>query len=138
MTPRQIELVQGSWAKLAPIVDTAAEVFYERLFALDPALRPMFKGDMAKQAWKLATMISYAVNGLNRVEAMRPGLLALGKRHVDYGVRDEHYRTVGEALLWTLGRGLGKAFTPETERAWASAYDVLASTMKQGAQKLAA
>jgi hemoglobin-like flavoprotein len=138
MRPRQIELVQESWAKIAPIVDTAAQVFYERLFALDPALRPMFKGDLAAQAWKLSTMISFAVKGLNRVEALKPGLLALGARHADFGVRDEHYQTVGQALLWTLGKGLGEAFTPETARAWASAYDLLASTMKQGAQKLAA
>lgn len=138
MTPRQIEMVQASWAKVAPLVDTAAQVFYARLFALDPALRPLFGGDMKEQSWRLGTTISFVVKGLNRVEALRPGLLALGARHAALGVRDEHYQVVGRALLWTLGKGLGDAFTPETERAWASAYEVLADTMKQGAHKLAA
>jgi hemoglobin-like flavoprotein len=84
------------------------------------------------------SMISFAVKGLNRVEALLPGLRALGQRHAAYGVRDEHYATVGEALLWTLREGLGEAFSAEVEQAWSSAYAVLAATMKQAPDRLAA
>lgn len=128
MTPRQIELVQETWARAAP--RALAPLFYERLFAQDPALRPLFEGDMAAQGRKLAMMISYAVRGLNRVEALQPGLEALGRRHTGYGVRQEHYATFGEALLWTLREALGDAFTDEARQAWASAYAALASAMR--------
>jgi hemoglobin-like flavoprotein len=137
MTPRQIELVQASWKKVEPISEAAAGLLYNRLFALDPALKPMFRGDMEEQGRKLMGMVTFAVNGLTRLDALVPGVQALGRRHAGYGVRDEHYATVATALLWTLEQGLGRAFTPEVREAWTAAYNLLAGTMKDAA-KLAA
>lgn len=133
MTPKQIELVQASWKKVTPIADTAAELFYGKLFSLDPPLKSLFKSDMKEQGRKLMAMISTAVNGLTRLEAIVPAVQELGRRHVKYGVKAKHYDTVGSALLWTLEQGLAEAFTPEVKDAWASAYGVLAKTMKDAA-----
>ncbi|MEW6688732.1 MAG: globin family protein [Pseudomonadota bacterium] len=133
MTPKQIELVQGTWRKVLPIADTAAEMFYARLFAMDPAVKPLFKGDMKAQGRKLTSMISTAVNGLTNLESIVPAVQELGRRHAAYGVKESHYDTVGAALLWTLEQGLGDAFTVEAKSAWASAYGVLAKTMKDAA-----
>lgn len=133
MTPKQIELVQGSWEKVVPIADTAAELFYGKLFSLDPSLRPLFKGDMKEQGRKLTSMIGTAVNGLSRLEQIVPAVQALGVRHAGYGVKPAHYGTVATALLWTLEKGLGEAFTPEVKESWAGAYTVLAKTMQDAA-----
>src|SRR5438045_9693482 len=134
MNQKQIELVQASWKKVLTVGDAAAQLFYTRLFTLDPSLRPMFKGEMGAQGRKLMGMIGTAVNGLSRIETLVPAIEALGRRHVGYGVKDHHYLTVAEALLWTLEPGLGEAFTPETQLAWVEVYGVLASTM-QGATR---
>lgn len=134
MDHKKIELVQASWKKVLTVGDAAAQLFYTRLFTLDPSLRPMFKGEMGEQGRKLMGMISVAVNGLSRIETLVPAIEALGRRHVGYGVRDRHYLTVGEALLWTLEQGLGKDFTPETKQAWIEAYGLLATTMQNGAK----
>ena len=133
MTPKQIELVQSSWKKVTPIADTAAELFYGRLFHLDPALQPLFKGDMKAQGRKLMGMISTAVNGLSNLPAIVPAVQDLGRRHVKYGVKDKDYDTVAGALVWTLGQGLGESFTPDVKEAWVTAYGVLAKTMKDAA-----
>lgn len=133
MTPKQIELVQTSWKKVLPIADTAAELFYGKLFALDPSLKPLFKGDIKEQGRKLMAMISVAVTGLTRIETIVPAVQDLGWRHVNYGVKDKHYDTVASALVWTLAQGLGEGFTPEVKEAWVSAYGVLAKTMKDAA-----
>lgn len=138
MTPAEIALVKDSFRKLAPIADQAAALFYARLFELDPSLRALFHGDMAEQGRKLMHMIGLAVGGLDRLEELVPAVRQLGLRHAAYHVRDEHYETVGEALLWTLGRGLGPAFTPELQAAWAKTYWTLAETMKAGARDGAA
>jgi len=130
MTPKQIELVQASWKKIVRIADGTAALFYDKLFSLDPALKPLFKGDMARQGRKLMQMISTAVEGLGRVEALAPAVQDLGRRHRGYGVRDKDYDTVAAALLWTLGRGLGSAFTADVREAWIAVYGVLARTMK--------
>ena len=116
MTPRQIELVQASWKKVEPISEAAAELLYNRLFALDPSLRPMFRGDMKEQGRKLMGMVTFAVNGLSRLEALVPGVQALGRRHAGYGVRDEHYATVATALLWTLSRVWAAPSRPKCAR----------------------
>ena len=131
MTPEQVALVRSSFAQVLPIKETAADLFYTRLFELDPSLRPLFKGDMKEQGVKLMTMIGTAVGGLDRLDSIVPSVQALGRRHVDYGVRDQHYDTVATALLWTLEKGLGAAFTPDVKSAWTSAYGVLAGTMKE-------
>lgn len=133
MTPEQIKLVQDSFAKVAPIAPAAAELFYGRLFELDPSLKPLFKGDMKEQGAKLMKMIGTAVNSLKDLAAIVPAVQALGERHVDYGVEDSHYATVGEALLWTLDQGLGDDFTIETKEAWTITYNTLASVMIEAA-----
>lgn len=138
MTPQQIELVQGTWKKVLPIADTAAEMFYAKLFSMDPAVKPLFKGDMKSQGKKLMSMIGTAVSGLTQLDTIVPAVQALGRRHVNYGVTDQHYDTVGAALLWTLEQGLGEAFTAEVKTAWANAYGVLAKTMKDAATTVAA
>jgi hemoglobin-like flavoprotein len=135
MTPEQIMLVQTSFAQVLPIADTAAALFYQRLFELDPALRPMFHGDIQEQGRKLMAMLKLAVNGLTRLDELVPAVQNLGRRHVGYGVRDEHYDTVAAALIWTLRQGLGAAFTPAVEAAWVSAYTLLAGTMKAAASE---
>jgi hemoglobin-like flavoprotein len=137
MTPEQTELVKSSWAKVVPIADKAAELFYGKLFELDPAVRPLFKGDMTEQGRKLTRMITTAVNGLDRLDMIVPAVQQLGVRHVAYGIKDEHYDTVGAALLWTLEAGLGDAFTAETKEAWATVYGILADTMKNAAAEAA-
>jgi len=133
MTPEQIELVKTSWAQVVPIADTAAKLFYGKLFELDPALKPLFKGDMTEQGRKLMRMVGTAVNGLDRLDQIVPAVKDLGVRHVAYGVQDSHYDTVGSALLWTLGQGLGESFTTDVETAWATVYGLLADTMKSAA-----
>jgi hemoglobin-like flavoprotein len=133
MSPKQITLVQGTWQEVIPIREKAAALFYGKLFEMDPALKPLFKGDMTEQGRKLTAMISTAVNGLMALDALVPAVQDLGRRHVKYGVKDQHYDTVGAALLWTLETGLGSAFTPEVKDAWATAYGVLAKTMKDAA-----
>jgi hemoglobin-like flavoprotein len=134
MNPKQIALVQRSWNDVLPIAETAAQMFYERLFDLDPSLRPLFRGEMKEQGRKLMAMISFAVKGLTRLEQIVPGVQALGRRHAAYGVRDEHYATVAAALLWTLEQGLGDSFSAEVREAWVAAYGVLANTMKDAAR----
>ena len=138
MNPEQIMLVQASFVLVMPIADTAAALFYQRLFELDPSLRPMFRGDIQEQGRKLMTMLKLAVNGLTRLDQLVPAVQALGQRHARYGVRDEHYDTVAAALLWTLRQGLGVAFTPEVEQAWVAAYTLLAGTMKAAAEMVEA
>lgn len=133
MTPQQIALVQSSWRAVAPIQGKAAELFYGKLFELDPSLRPLFKSDMAEQGRKLMSMISTVVGMLDRVGQIVPAVQELGRRHVAYGVDDHHYETVGQALLWTLATGLGAAFTEEVKGAWTAAYTTLAGVMKEAA-----
>ena len=138
MTPIQKELVQASFAQVLPIAETAAALFYGRLFELAPELRPLFKGDLPEQGRKLMQMIGLAVKGLDRWETLAPGLQELGRRHEQYGVRGEDYGTVGAALLWTLEQGLGAGFTPEVKSAWAAAYTLLAAAMQTPAQTASA
>lgn len=138
MTPEQKALVRTSFALVVPIKEAAAELFYNRLFEMDPALRPLFKGDMKEQGAKLMAMIATAVGGLDRLEAIVPAVQDLGKRHAGYGVKAADYDTVGGALLWTLEKGLGPAFTDEVRAAWTACYGLLADTMKQAAAALPA
>lgn len=133
MSPEQISLVKSSWQQLLPIKDTAAHLFYTRLFELDPVLRGMFKDDMAEQGHKLMTMINTVVNNLDQLGPILGAVEDLGRRHVRYGVKDRDYDTVGEALIWTLGQGLGEHFTPAVKLAWVNAYTTLSTAMKQAA-----
>jgi len=131
MTPDIQSLVRESFAKVAPISETAASLFYNRLFELDPALKPLFKGDMTEQGKKLMSMIGMVVTNLHRLDSLVPAVRDLGRRHAGYGVEDRHYDTVADALLWTLEQGLGDAFTSETRAAWTHCYSTLAGVMKQ-------
>jgi hemoglobin-like flavoprotein len=133
MTPEEKQLVQESFAKVVPIAEQAAALFYQNLFDKDPSLKPLFKGDMAEQGKKLMKMIATAVNGLDRLDAIVPAVQDLGRRHAYYGVKSEHYDTVGAALLQTLEQGLGAAFTPAVKQAWTTVYVLLATTMKDAA-----
>jgi hemoglobin-like flavoprotein len=135
LTPHQKTLVQASFATIAPIADDAAALFYRRLFELDPSLERMFRGDMAEQRRKLMQMLTAAVKGLDRIDQLVPVVQSLGRRHATYGVEDRHYDTVGAALFWTLEKGLGDAFTPETKEAWATVYGILATTMQNAARE---
>jgi len=129
MNPAQIKLVQESFAKVAPISERAAVIFYDRLFELAPQVRAMFPNDMTEQRKKLMATLAVVVNGLANLEAVLPAASALAKRHVAYGARPAHYPVVGGALLWTLEKGLGEAWTPDVAAAWTAAYDVLSSYM---------
>jgi hemoglobin-like flavoprotein len=134
VTSQQKTQVQESFAALAPILDDAMVLFYRRLFDIDPTLREMFPEDMRTQRKKLAQMLAAAVNGLDRVEQLVPVLQNLGRRHAAYGVTEQHYDTVGAALLWTLEAGLGSAFTVEVRDAWATVYGLVATVMKEAAR----
>ena len=133
MTPEEIALVQGTWQKVVPIKDKAAELFYGKLFELDASLKPMFKGDMKEQGGKLMAMITAAVGGLTQLDKLVPAVQDLGKRHAGYGVKNEHYGTVATALVWTLEQGLGPAFTPDVKAAWVKTYTTLAKVMLDAA-----
>ena len=135
LTLTQKDLVQTTFATIAPIADDAAVLFYRRLFEIDPSLQQMFRGDMAEQRKKLMQMLTAAVKGLDRLDQLVPVVQALGRRHATYGVADAHYNTVGTALLWTLEKGLGAAFTTEVREAWATVFGLLATVMKDAARE---
>jgi len=137
MTPKQIESIEKSFLSVKPIAQEAGRMFYERLFKLDPSLRPMFD-DVENQARKLMQMIASAVALLRKPDELFPIVEELGRRHVRYGVADSHYQTVGAALIWTLEQGLGDAFTPEVRDAWVAMYDAVTWVMRHGARKAAA
>jgi len=133
MNEQQIAAVQESWNAVEGIADQAAALFYDKLFSLDPSLKDLFKGDMVEQGKKLMSMIGVAVRGLSRLDTIVPAVQQLGVRHAGYGVKDEDYDTVAAALLWTLGQGLGEAFTDDLKQSWTDAYTLLATTMKDAA-----
>ena len=133
MNTDTINLVQRSFAQVRPAAAGAADLFYRRLFELDPDLRRLFTSDIGEQGARLMAMIGLAEDGLDDLDALTPAVQDLGVRHRGYGVRPEHYDTVGEALLWTLGQGLGDAFTPDVRAAWAEVYGLLAGVMKDAA-----
>jgi len=137
MTPGEIELVQTSFRSVKPIADQAADLFYGRLFEIAPEVRPLFPDDLTEQKKKLMGMLATAVSNLHQVEKIVPAVQDLGRRHSGYGVTADHYKPVGEALLWTLEKGLGPAFTPQVKEAWTGAYTTLASVMTEAAAKAA-
>jgi hemoglobin-like flavoprotein len=133
MNTQELNTLQQSFALVEPIADTAASLFYARLFELDPSLRHMFKTDLKAQGEKLMSAIKLVVIGLENPERIIPAVQSLGQRHAGYGVRPDHYATVGEALLWTLEQGLGAAYTPEVESAWTNAFVLLSGLMQEAA-----
>lgn len=134
MSPEQIALVKDSFAKILPIKAVVAAAFYDRLFILDPALKPLFGGDMEAQGEKLIMALGKVVAALDRLDTVRVSVQALARRHLSYGVQDGHYATVGAALLDTLGGAFGEDFTPELRHAWATAYGILSNAMIEAAR----
>ena len=134
MNSRQIELVQETFSKIQPIAVEAARLFYQRLFEIDPSLRPMFRGNIEEQGRKLMQIIGVAVGSLRQWDKIRPAVEEMGRRHAGYGVRDEHYATVAAALLLTLEQGLGtENFTDEVHDAWVAMYVMVSEAMKSDA-----
>jgi hemoglobin-like flavoprotein len=129
MNPAQVKLVQDSFAKVVPISEQAAVLFYDRLFEVAPSVKAMFPADMREQRKKLMGTLAVVVNGLSNLGAVLPAASALAKRHVSYGAKPEHYPVVGGALLWTLEKGLGEAWTPDVADAWTAAYGTLSGYM---------
>ena len=129
MTPEQINLVQQSFAKVAPISQAAAVLFYDRLFEVAPSVKAMFPADMTEQRKKLMATLAVVVNGLNDLDSILPAASALAQRHVAYGAKPEHYPVVGSTLLWTLEKGISEAWTPDVAAAWTAAYGLLSSFM---------
>ncbi len=130
MTPNQIHLVQHSFKAVVPIRAAAAADFYQRLFRLDPSLRPLFAHtDEREQGAKLMASLGFVVENLSRPDTVLPALRTLGRRHGGYGAQPEHFATVGKALLETLAAGLGPVFTPEVRQAWELAYAMVAEVM---------
>ena len=138
MTQEDIQYVQHSWLKVLPRKETAAALFYRKLFQLDPSLRALFTHDMDQQGAKLTQMITAAVRALDRLDMLLPVVRELGSRHLTYGVREEHYGPVGTALLWALEQALREQFTPEVKSAWIKTYGVLSQTMRESALSPAA
>ncbi len=130
MTPRQKQLVESTFKQIKPIQGVAANLFYARLFELDPTLRRLFRGDLRQQGQKLMQMLSLAVVGLDRLDKLVPAVQTFSAQYRTYGVEPNHYDTVGAALLWTLEYGLGTAFTAEVREAWATVYSLLADAMQ--------
>jgi nitric oxide dioxygenase len=138
MTPEQVQLVRLSFVSVMNIKREAGRLFYDRLFAIAPEVRPMFTGDIEAQSKKLMDTLAFAIGTLKSPAALQGMLDGLARRHTGYGVRDEHYDKVGEALLWTLEKGLGADFTAEVKAAWAALYETVSSRMKAAAQQRAA
>ena len=138
MTPEQVALVQESFKQVQPIAGHAADLFYGRLFEIAPQVRPLFPQDLTEQKHKLMSMLTTAVVNLHRVGEIVPAVQDLGRRHAGYKVTAEHYQPVGEALIWTLERGLGDAFTSPVKAAWVEAYTALAKVMQDAAAEAVA
>ena len=136
MTPDQKRVLRETWRQVAPMDDAAAELFYRRLFRIDPTVRPLFATtDMTAQREKLMETLTAVVQGLDHFEALLPAIQDLGRRHVGYGTTDAHYDSVGQALLWTLEQALGEGWTPEVAAAWAEAYGTVAKIMRDAARE---
>ena len=131
MTPVQKSLIRTTWAQVLPIAESAAGLFYQRLFEIDPTTRALFRDtDMAQQRRKLLHVLGVAVSSLDNLSALIKTVEDLGRRHAGYGVKDAHYDSVGAALLWTLEEGLGSAWTPEVAGAWTEIYGLLSGIMR--------
>ena len=129
MTEKQVQLVQQSWLHVEPVAQQAGMIFYEKLFAAAPQLRPMFKGNLDEQAHKLVTMLGYVVNRLSRINEVIAEVKKLGERHEQYGAKPEHYELVGQTLISTLKAGLADKWNDELQEAWITAFGVLKAAM---------
>ncbi len=133
MIPAQQDLIRDTFVNVRTMAGPLASLFYGRLFALAPELRPMFKGDIREQGQKLMAMIEICVDSVSRLDELRPQLRELGKRHAGYGTQPEHYPVVGKALLWSLGQALEYRFDAPTKQAWSTLLDEICREMLAGA-----
>ena len=130
MDEQTIRLLQASFAEVMAIRTEAAALFYERLFALDPALKPLFhETDMRSQETKLMAALALVVGKLRQLDEVIPALEKLAVKHVAYGVEEGHYATVGQALIQTLSLAFGERFTPDLRSAWLTAYSAISGAM---------
>lgn len=129
MTPKEVQIIRDDWRTVLTIADVAATLFYTKLFEMDPGLRSLFRNDMTEQKKKLITMLTLVTDKLDDPKTLEPMVRRLGRRHVHYGVKPEHYTTVGAALISTLKQGLGDQFDSVHEAAWVKAYGVLTQWM---------
>jgi hemoglobin-like flavoprotein len=145
ITDNEKEVLRRTWRLVVPIADTAADLFYKRLFELRPEYAALFTGDLTAQKRKLIQMLAFIVKSLDWPESAWKDnvsaeedlvfvVLALGRRHKDlYRVPNESYAVVGEALLWTLDYGLAGAFDDMARAAWTHVYQLVSSAMRMGA-----
>jgi len=133
LTPHQVRLVQSTFSTVQPMTATAAELFYKRLFEIEPAAAALFKGDMRQQGRRFMQVLAVAVGSLSNMSTLVPIVQRLGLRHAHVGVRAEHYDSVQQALLWMLALILQDEYTDEVRSAWATAYAMLAGIMKEAA-----
>jgi hemoglobin-like flavoprotein len=129
MTTRQIELIRSTWQMVAGDPVAVGTLFYDRLFFIAPPLRAMFRAPIAEQSRKLLSMIGYVISKLDSLEHIIDEIGKLAKRHAGYGVQEEHYTLVGDALLWTLEKGLGHHWNEEVKTAWVTCYGILSGAM---------
>lgn len=136
MNKYNFELVRKSWTIISRIdYEIVCGSFYIRLFQVSPGLKAMFKNtSMTEQSIKLGCMLSYVIAKYESMDDVLLEVKALAERHKKYGVKEEHYKAVGEALLWTLEQGLGEYWNTELGIAWTEFYDALAGKMKEVAQ----
>jgi nitric oxide dioxygenase len=135
MTRNDIRLVRQSFRHLDPVKNLAAEVFYARLFEIDPTTPALFANtDMKVQGAKMMTALTLVVDALDRLPSVTPEIAELARRHKGYGVTERQYASVGAALMWTLEQAFGSAFTPPVAAAWGRAFAALSKTMIQAAR----
>ena len=134
LTAEQVNIIRDTWRSIGPISNMVPQIFYDRLFEIDPSTKPLFtKTNMPGQHVKLMEALELVAENANDLDSLTPALEDLGRRHVRYGVEDKHYDSVGAALMWTLERGFGAAFTHEVRQAWLLAYQFVSGTMRQAA-----
>jgi hemoglobin-like flavoprotein len=133
LTTQQIALVQASFRTVQPMSATAGELFYKRLFEIEPEVAALFKGDVGRQGREFMQVLAVAVGGLSNVTTLVPMVQQLGVRHAAYGVQARHYDAVRQALLYTLAVILQDDYTDDVRAAWATAYAMLAGIMKEAA-----
>jgi hemoglobin-like flavoprotein len=129
ITSREKELVVQSFLKLSADIDRTAATFYQHLFDTLPDARPLFAGtDMQEQGRILMRMLDTLVEILPDQDVIAEHMTTLGKRHQGYGVQRTHFKSFGEALVWTVEVVLGENYTSEIGDAWRKAYQVLTDT----------
>lgn len=130
MTSDDIRLVQESWHKLEPVKEIVAELFYARLFELDPLLRNVCDDDRKDRHRRFTQVVNATVRGLAKVDMLLPAVREFGIRHPLPGEAEQHHANVATALLWMLDKALRREFTPEVKGAWIKAYGVLSQSVR--------